>query len=164
VARVLRSGSLLSKGETLRVTSAGLVIPPRYVADLFDLDPDDQVVRREWVTGKGSTRTMLQVTWYPAHFAASVPELLSESRASTTGHDRLLARIEETTGRRASDGRDDIHGREADEREAGLLALRTGSPILAGTHRLWDSQGVVEYGEWCLPYRMVIGYEYRLGE
>jgi GntR family transcriptional regulator len=37
-----------------------------------------------------------------------------------------------------------------------------GSPILAGAHRIWDDQVVIEYGEWCLPYRMVIGYEYEI--
>ncbi|MFB7494326.1 GntR family transcriptional regulator [Streptomyces sp. NPDC056161] len=157
ITRVLRTGSVLAEGETMVVTAAELIKPPQYVAEIFDLDEGAQVVRRQWHTGKGQQRTGLFVTWYPAHFAALVPELLSTSRQSSPG---LLVRIQQATGRRVIAGRDDLHGRDADAREANFLALRIGSPILAGVHRLWDEQGVIEYGEWCLPYRLAVGYEY----
>lgn len=157
ITRVLRTGSVLAEGETLIVTSADLIKPPQYIAELFDLDEGDRIVRRQWHTGKGQQRTGLFVTWYPAHFAAAVPELLSTSRDGAGG---LLPKIQRATGRRATAGRDDVHGRDADAREAGFLGLRVGSPILAGASRLWDDQGVIEYSEWCLPYRLVIGYEY----
>ncbi|MGC5343156.1 GntR family transcriptional regulator [Streptomyces sp. AM 4-1-1] len=157
ISRVLRSGSVLGDGETMLVTDADLVVPPVYVADIFDLDPGDQVVRRQWHTGKGAQRLMLAVTWYPAQFAALVPDLLSTAPGKGTG---LLPRIQDATGRRVTAGRDDVHGRDADAREASFLGIRPGSPILAGAHRLWDDEGVMEYGEWCLPYRLVIGYEY----
>lgn len=157
ITRVLRTGSVLAEGEALIVTKADLIKPPQYVAEIFDLEDGDQVVCRQWHTGKGQQRTGLFVTWYPAHFAAAVPELLSTSRTSSPG---LLLKIQQTTGRRVQAGRDDLHGRDADAREANFLGLRVGSPILAGAHRLWDDQGVIEYGEWCLPYRLAIGYEY----
>lgn len=157
ITRVLRTGSVLAEGESMIVTAAELIRPPQYVAELFDLDEGDQVVRRQWHTGKGQQRTGLYVTWYPAHFAASVPELLSTSRQSSPG---ILLKIQQATGRRIVSGRDDIHSRDADEREANFLGLRIGSPILAGAHRLWDGEGVIEYGEWCLPYRLAVGYEY----
>lgn len=157
ITRVLRTGSLLAEGETLIVTHAELVKPPQTVAGIFDLEPGDQVVRRQWHTGKGKQRTGLFVTWYPAHFAAAVPELLSTARPPAPG---LLLKVQQATGRTITDGRDDVHGRDADAREAGYLGLRIGSPILAGAHRLWDDQGVIEYGEWCLPMRLTVGYEY----
>ncbi|AVH58656.1 MULTISPECIES: GntR family transcriptional regulator [Streptomyces] len=157
ITRVLRTGSVLGEGETMLVTAAELVAPPQYVAEIFDLDEGDQVVRRQWHTGKGSKRLMLAVTWYPARFAALVPELLSTAPGKGTG---LLPRIQEAAGRRVTAGRDDVHSRDADEREASFLGVRVGSPILAGAHRLWDDQGVIEYGEWCLPYRLTVGYEY----
>jgi GntR family transcriptional regulator len=160
ITRVLRTGSVLAEGETLIVTNAELIKPPQYVAEIFDLEPGDRAVRREWHTGKGQQRTGLHVTWYPAHFAAAVPELLSQSRSRAESAHGLLLKIQEATGRRVTHGRDDIHGRDADAREANYLGLRTGSPILAGAHRLWDDEGVIEYGEWCLPYRLTIGYEY----
>jgi GntR family transcriptional regulator len=157
ISRVLRTGSVLGEGETMVVTAAEMIRPPQYVADIFDLDDGAQVVRRQWHTGKGQQRTGLFVTWYPAHFAGLVPELLSTSAQTSPG---LLLKIQQATGRRITSGRDDIHGRDADAREANFLALRIGSPILAGAHRLWDDQGVIEYGEWCLPYRLAVGYEY----
>lgn len=157
ITRVLRTGSVLAEGETMIVTAAELIRPPQYVAELFDLEDGDQVVRRQWHTGKGQMRTGLFVTWYPVAFIATVPELLSTSRSSSPG---LLARIQRKTGRRPTAGRDDMHGRDADAREAGFLGLRIGSPILAGASRLWDDEGVIEYSEWCLPYRLTIGYEY----
>lgn len=159
ISRVLRTGSVLGEGETMITTAADLVIPPQYVAELFDLEHGDQLVRRQWHTGKGKQRIMFAVTWYPAAFAAVVPELLSTASSKSAG---LLLRIQEATGRRVTAGRDDIHSRDADAREAGFLAVRIGSPILAGAHRLWDDEGVMEYGEWCLPYRLVIGYEYTI--
>lgn len=157
ITRVLRTGSVLAEGETMIVTAAELIRPPQYVAELFDLEDGDQIVRRQWHTGKGQMRTGLFVTWYPVAFIATVPELLSTSRSSSPG---LLARIQRKTGRRPTAGRDDMHGRDADAREAGFLGLRIGSPILAGASRLWDDEGVIEYSEWCLPYRLTIGYEY----
>ncbi|WP_236573642.1 GntR family transcriptional regulator [Streptomyces sp. GS7] len=157
ITRVLRTGSVLADGETMIVTHAELIRPPQYISEIFDLSEGDQVVRRQWHTGKGQQRTGLFVTWYPAHFAAAVPELLSTAAKSSAG---LLPKIQKAIGRRVVAGRDDIHGRDADVREANYLGLRTGSPILAGAHRLWDNDGVIEFGEWCLPYRLTVGYEY----
>jgi GntR family transcriptional regulator len=163
--RTHRTGSFLAVGETKRVTSADEVVPPLYVAQLFDLDPGDRVIRREYVTGKGSQRLMLAVDWYPADFARHVPGLLGTEPGQRTpahpgsGND-LLVQIETIMGRRVSSGRDAMHGRDADEREARLLGVPVGSPILAGAHEWSDDQGLIVYGEWCLPYRFAIGYEY----
>lgn len=159
ITRVLRTGSVLAQGETMRVTVPDIVRPPQYIAEIFDIDDGEQVVRRQWHTGRGSTRTMLAVTWYPIEFATAVPDLLNTSPSKGGG---LLMRIAAATGRRPTHGRDDMHGRDADAREANFLALRVGSPILAGAHRIWDDKGVIEYGEWCIPYRLVIGYEYAI--
>lgn len=90
ITRVLRTGSVLADGENMIVTSAKMIPPPQYVAELFDLGEGEQVVRREWHTGIGQQRTGLFVTWYPARFAALVPELLSTSRRTSP---RLLPMI-----------------------------------------------------------------------
>lgn len=156
--RARQARTVLMDGETSIVTTAALVVPPLYVAELFDLDHGDQVVRREFTTGRGSTRLSFQVRWYPAHFAASVPDLLSTNARK---NDDLTTKVLEATKRAITFARDDMHGREADAREASALGLPVGSPILAGAHRWGDDQGVIEYGEWCLPPRMTIGYEYQ---
>jgi len=156
--RARQARSVLMEGETSIVTSAGLTVPPLYVAEIFDLDHGDQVVRREFTTGRGRSRLSFQVRWYPAHLAAQVPDLLSKNRDK---NDDLIVRVQEASGRTVSYARDDMHARTADAREASALGLPLGSPILAGAHRWSDDDGVIEYGEWCLPPRMTIGYEYQ---
>nr|MDT0522130.1 GntR family transcriptional regulator [Streptomyces sp. DSM 41633] len=159
VARVLSTGSPFTIGEHCIVTRAQLVVPPLYVQEIFGIGEGDQVVMREWHVGQGSQRRGLHVSWYPAQFAALVPDLLSHNRGKVPS---LLSKIFEATGRKPTHGRDDMHGRDADAREANYLGLRVGSPILAGAHRYWDDAGVMEYGEWCRPSRHVIGYTYEL--
>lgn len=154
-----RTGSILAKGETKRVTDASLVVPPLYVAELFDLDPGDQVVRRQFVTGKGSRRLGFAVSWYPAQFSAMIPDLLSTNPSKA---DSAVKLITEATGRKVKYGRDSMHGRAADEREANFLGLPVGAPILALVHEWSDENGIIEYGEWCLPTEVTIGYQYAL--
>lgn len=155
--RVRRTGSIHGQGETSRVTSAQLVVPPIYVGELFGLDDGEQVVRREWVTGRGQTRLSLSVTWHPATFAVQVPALLSTAPSSP---DQLITQILEATGRAITHARDDFHARQADERESSMLAIPPHSTVLAGVHRWSDDFGMIEYGEWVLPERHTIGYEY----
>jgi len=165
LARARRTGSTAGAGETKRVTSAALIVPPLYVAECFDQDPGEQLVRREYVTGTGPTRTALAVDWYPASFADAVPELLETwPGARTPGQpgagNNLLALIEQRLGRTVIRGRDAMHGRAADQREAGHLGLPVGAPILALAHEWSDDDGLIVYGERCLPPRLTIGYEY----
>ncbi|MQS34766.1 GntR family transcriptional regulator [Streptomyces katsurahamanus] len=157
--RVYRTGSILAKGETKLVTSAGLAAPPLYVSELFDLDPGKKVVRREYVTGQGSFRTGLHVDWYPPHLADEVPDLL---RTEPRRGDDLMVQLAETLGRRVKFGRDAFHGREASEREARLLSIPVGSAVGAGAHEWLDDDGLIVYGEWVLPRRFTIGFEYTL--
>lgn len=155
--RVQRTGSIHGTGEEVRVKAAELVLPPLYVAELFGLDAGDQVVRREWVTGRGQDRLMLSVSWHPAEFGAMVPDLLSTSAAKAS---TLITQILQATGRAITAARDDFHARTADAREASNLGIPVGATILAGAHRWSDDLGIIEYGEWCLPERHTIGYEY----
>ena len=157
--RMRRTGSVLASDETKAVREAALVIPPLYVQEIFDLEPGDQLVRREYVVGKGSRRRALVVTWHPAHFAAAVPDLLSTAPRKA---DDTIQQISETLGRTVTHGHDGMESREANEREASALGLATGSPILAHVHEWSDDEGLIEYGEQVLPPRTVIGYEYRL--
>lgn len=167
LGRIARTGSVLADGETKQVLSAAPVVPPLYVTELFDLDPMSRVIRREYVVGTGPRRTMLAVDWFPTDLADAVPDLLSTAPGrSVEGRpgrgDDLIAQIEQATGRRVHCGRDAMHARTADQREAGHLGLAVGTPILAGAHEWSDDQGVICYGEWCLPPRLTIGYEYEV--
>jgi GntR family transcriptional regulator len=167
LARAHRTGSTAAAGETKRVLSGALVVPPMYVAELYDQDPGEQLLRREYVTGTGPTRTALCVDWYRAALAEAVPELLSTAPGQRTpdhpgaGND-ILALIAERTGRRVTRGRDAMHARTADHREATRLAVAVGAPVLAVVHEWSDADGLIVYGERVMPARLTIGYEYDL--
>ncbi|MEV8056530.1 GntR family transcriptional regulator [Streptomyces antimycoticus] len=157
--RLRRTGSILGIGETKTVQSAALVVPPLYVQEIFDLERGDQLVRREYVTGKGSRRTSFTVTWHPAHFAAAVPDLLSTAPRKS---DDALRQVEENLGRAVKYAHDGTEARDASQREAAALGIAIGAPVLAHVHEWSDDEGLIEYGEQVLPPRTVIGYEYRL--
>lgn len=159
--RASRTASVLAEGETTRVLAAELVVPPLYVAEAFDIEPGDQVARREYVTGKGTQRLMLAVDWYPAALAAAVPSLLSTAPGKAG---RVLADITEATGRTVNSGRDAVKARPAVEREASRLGIVHGAPVLAGAHAWSDDQGLIVYGEWVLPEGIDLGWTYDLGE
>jgi GntR family transcriptional regulator len=167
LGRLTRTGGTLGVGETKRVLSAAAVIPPLYVAELFDQDPAEQVVRREYITGVGLTRTALAVDWYPAELADLVPDILSTAPGQATAGqpgtgDDIIRLITAATGRTITHGRDAMHGRAADTREATHLGVPVGAPILAMAYEWSDGDGVICYGERCLPQRLTIGYEYAL--
>jgi GntR family transcriptional regulator len=154
--RVRTRGRPETPFESVRVTAAELVRPPRYVNDLLGIE--GEVVRREWVTTSHGRPSMLSVAWFPPAFVDAVPELLSTDPA-TVG--TLTQAVERATGRQLVHARDYYEAREADEREAGHLGLAVGSPILAGTYIWSDRDGdIIEYGEFVIPPKRVISYEY----
>lgn len=159
VMRVQRTGSVMSSLESHRVLSAQLVTPPGYVGDLFDLTDHGQVLRRESIIGQGQRRNAVAVDWYPATLAAAVPELTDTSRVVGGA---LLLQIKERTGRFPTIGADKMEARTATRREASHLGVPEGSTILALVHEWSDDQGLIVYGEECLPANRVIGYEYTI--
>lgn len=158
--RAVRIGTTAADTETQHATTADLLVAPTYIAEIYDVEPGDQVVRREYVIKSGEAVIALHVDWYPAPFAVQVPALLST--ANHTGGD-LLRQIEQATDRRVTHGRDAVRSRSADEREASALGLPIGAAILAGAHAWSDDTGLLVYGEWCLPTDMEVGYTYELG-
>lgn len=157
LGRVRRAGLSTASGETVRVTDAELVVPPLYVGEIFDLDPGERVCRRQYVTGRGQQRLSLAVDWYPATLAEAVPELLSTMASRQIC---IMQTIKAATGREPATGRDAMHSREATEREAQYLGIKRGSAILALVHEWSDDQGLIVYGEECIPQGITIGYEY----
>ena len=158
IERARRTGSTSGSGEHHRVNVAELVVPPPYVADLFDIAPGATVVHREWVTVEDKTATTLTVTWHPADLAEQVPDLLGRE-SSHVGP--MLSKIEAVAGK-ITRGRDYIHARGADAREAAALGLATGTAIAAGTWLAWSEDRLVEYGEYCLPPRRTLSYPYEV--
>lgn len=166
IKRARRTGSAFTNDETHRILSAKTVKAPTHVADLFDMDSGGEIIRREWATLEQDHIRSLTVTWHPAGLAADVPELLS-TKPSLVG--TLLQGIERVTGK-VTHGRDYMHARGADAREANYLHIPIGSSTLAVTWLLWAPDGtsgedqLVEYGEQCLPPRHTMSYPYELPE
>lgn len=157
--RLRRTGSVRASGENKLVREASMVVPPLYVQEIFDLEPGDQLIRREYVVGRGSRRLALVVTWHPPHFAVAVRDLLST--APRKGDD-AMGQLARKLGRSVKYGHDAVEARAATEREASALGLATGAPILAHVHEWSDDEGLIEYGEQVMPPRTAIGYEYKL--
>lgn len=157
--RLKRTGNTSAQHEWHRVTAAETVTAPAYVADLLDIEPGSNVIRREWITGDvdSTSARALTVTWYPGAMAEQVPALL-DTEPDNVG--TLLSDVERIVGP-VHRGRDFYHARGADQREAGHLGLPTGAPILAGAWLVWaDDERLVEYGETCLPPRHTVSYPY----
>lgn len=160
MTRIRRTGSASSAAELEIVRFAELIRVPVYVAELMDLDAAGQVVRRESVTIAGrrprAEPVALTVTWHPPEYATLIPGLLDTRPI----HD-LTARIEQATGKTFAHGEDHFHGRPADGREASALGLAAGAAILAAAYVWHDPEGtVLEYGEFCLPTRRTLRYDY----
>lgn len=146
--------STAGASESHYVTAAEVVEPPRYVAELLDLDAGALVVRREWVTSERGVPRALSVTWYPAQFADEVPRLLS-THPDEVGD--VLTAVEARIGE-VDRVRTWAHARTADGREAGALALSIGAAVLAVTWTLTtgERRDLVEYGESVLPPRSTL--------
>lgn len=147
-----------TNGETVTVNAAESVPAPAYVAEILGVEPGAEVIRREEVIYHGSHAHALTVDWIPATNVMEVAGLLDP--APIPGG--AITLIETVTARHVTYGRDYIRGRAADAREAGALRLPVGAPILAGTHVWSDDEGVILYGEWCMPPDQVISYDYEV--
>jgi GntR family transcriptional regulator len=141
------------------ITEAGLVVPPEYVSRVLELGPGTPVVRREAVSRRGVQVVRLSVRWYPPGFAESIPEIL-DTDARVHGPAHIAHRMGEVTGRRTEAGLDSYHSRTADEREARLMKIPAGSPVLARVTTWQDREGVMEYFEGVYPMGVVVSMEY----
>lgn len=71
--------------------------------------------------------------------------------------------IEETTGRAAAAGRDQLAAGEANTQEASDLDVPTGTTVLHGRNWLYDTDGgVIEYGESVSLQGRWASYDYQL--
>jgi GntR family transcriptional regulator len=155
LSRIRRQLPYLVDGESANFNSAGVLTPPNYVADLFDLPDGGKVLRREYTVHRGPRPLMLVVDWYPSEAAVLDPQMLA---THPPARNDATAVYLAASGRVITRARDDMEARDASAREAAKLGLRTGSPVLAVVSRWEDNDGVVVYSEQVLPPKQVIGY------
>ncbi|WP_433527771.1 GntR family transcriptional regulator (plasmid) [Nocardia pseudovaccinii] len=135
-----------------KIISAALVDAPQHVADALDVEPGEQVIRRERVTMHGDVPVTWSVTWMPGDLAEQVPELLSP--APIPGGGGTIGLVKEKTGRFPKAGLDSY--RECATRATALVAERLGiaegDPVLVGENTWPEESGVVlEFGEYAIP-------------
>jgi GntR family transcriptional regulator len=147
----------IGRGEKVTLNEAGIVLAPNYVAELLGIEPGSMVIRREEITSLRGRPRMLSVDWIPTKHVMAEAELLGP--ATPEGPEHVIATV---TGRRVTHAQDHLESREADTREAGALGIPVGAPILAGAHVWSDADGVILYGEWCMPPKQVVSYSYEV--
>ncbi|MFE0270518.1 GntR family transcriptional regulator [Nocardiopsis alba] len=148
------------EGDTVEVTAAGVVPMLPSVGAALSVDADAlnrTVIRREAISRRNGRAYKLSVMWVDAPFSHEIPELLE-----TTPIPNVVALIGERTPRQATDGRDYVEARTADQREADALGLEVGNTVLAGTSVWRDETGPVAYYEWVSPAGHVVSSAYRL--
>jgi DNA-binding GntR family transcriptional regulator len=158
--QALRARQPLRYQEQVEITEAGLTAEvPGYVRVLLGV-PEGPVGRREAVyTYRGTVETLI-VSWHPPALVEACPEL---ARPEPIGYG-TLGLVAERTGRRPAGGDDYARARSADEREARLLRVDLGAPVLAIVGDRRDGEGVIEYVECVYPQHKITHYRWTLAE
>ena len=155
--RSLNQKQPLRYEEIARITFAGMASAPGYVTGMFGLEEGTQVGRREAVyTYRGEVEELI-VSWHPPRIVEACPELIiSEPIRIGT-----LALVVQRLGHEGIIGGSEFQrARGADEREAELLGLQVGAPVLAVVGDRRDGTGVLEYVECVYPPHKVTEYHW----
>lgn len=157
--RASRTGKIYPPDQHARILAAELIVAPDHVAEALGLDPGSLVIRRLRATYRGDTPVSTSTSWHPGTLAERAPKLLELERmkGGTAGY------IEQTTGRVATHGRDQVAGQEASVEVAKLLGIAPGAATLAGRNWLYDDAGdALEFGEYHHPAGRWSSYDYTL--
>ena len=141
-------GKIYDKDEWARIVSADLVPAPDEVAEYFNINPGDMVIRRHRVTYKGDTPRSASNSWFSGEIAESCPLLLVAERLRQ-GTPKY---VRDHTGLVAASSEESFEAGDADDVMAAELGVEVGSSVLV--HRNWyrtDDGRLVEYGESVSP-------------
>lgn len=149
----------LRPGETVRISRAGWADPvPSYVYDVLEVPEGERIARREAVTEYEGRQDSLIVSWHPARIVDLVPALI--------GPEPILAgTIAAARSAGAGVGRSQNHfmARGADGREAGLLDVAEGAPVMAVVSLRTDQDGhPIEYVECVYRQRCILSTDSRI--
>jgi GntR family transcriptional regulator len=149
----------LRPGESIRISSAGWADPvPSYVHDVLEVPEGEQVARREAVTEYEGRKSSLIVSWHPRRIVDLVPALIDlEPIAQGT---IAAARA---AGADVGQSQNHFMARGADPREAGLLEVAEGVPVMAVVALRTDRDGKpIEYVECVYRQRCILSTDSRI--
>lgn len=148
---------LLSNSFRHDITFAGIEPAPDHVADCMNIEAGTEVVvRRRRLYDEEGRLVEIGASYLPCDFAAGT--YLAEP---TVVPKALFRCVEELTGRRYTDARDQVTARRAAESEADAFALPLGSYVLHMLHTATDENSeVLEVSESIWPADQVIFVDY----
>jgi GntR family transcriptional regulator len=151
----------LRPGETIRICAAGWADPvPSYVYDVLEVPEGEQVARREAVIEYEGRKNSLIVSWHPARIVGLVPALIGPEpiMAGTIAAAR-------SAGAGVGQSQNHFMARGADGREAALLDLAEGVPVMAVVSLRADQDGrPIEYVECVYRQRCILSTDSRIEE
>jgi DNA-binding GntR family transcriptional regulator len=148
----------LRPGESVRLASAGWAedVPP-YVYDVLEVAVGEEVARRESVTEYGGQKNSLTVSWHPKRLVDLVPALVGPEpiQEGTIGAVRAAGEV-------VGQSQSHFMARGADNREAGLLDVAEGAPVMAVVSLRTDADGrPIEYVECVYRQRCILSTDSR---
>jgi GntR family transcriptional regulator len=145
----LNTGRIYADGEYAVITATALTEPPEWVADLLGAEGTSRAIRRERVTHNSDDQPVsASVSWFSADLAETVPALLIQERIVGG----TPSAIEVATGRRAVATEEATTAAAASEKQAALLGVDAGAPVLLSRNVYVDAEGdTIEVGESVAP-------------
>lgn len=148
-----------SQEETTHLTAGVVTDAPGYVLAYWDLPKGSGVGRRESVVSYRDKKRLI-VSWHPPHIVALCPQLVANPAQVIHGGTLRLAVDRMGHQNHLFSGTDYMRARAAYTREARLLGIRAGAPILAIVGERRDGQGVIEIVECVYPEHTVVEYQW----
>lgn len=159
-ARMLSTGKIYAPGEYAKIQSAGMAVPPLWVADLLSIEEGIEAIRRYRVTYNEGGPIGASTSWFAPELADRVPALLSTERI----RGGTPSAIEAATGQRGHLSSDTSTAAAATAEQAADLGIAPGAPVTIGRNVLRDQQGeVIEVGEYVSAGGRWTTVEFQLG-
>lgn len=135
------NAQVLAQGQSPRqdITQVARIGAPDFVAEKFDFDVGEPVIVRRRVFLADDMPVALTDSYYPASLAADTA--IEKPERIRGGAHALIEDDEGPIGRRIARSADDLAARMPTPREAELLRLPAGVPVVRVLRTIYDSEG-----------------------
>jgi GntR family transcriptional regulator len=129
------------------------------VAERFQLDPDDQVVVMERLRSADGEPVAIEVSYYPAKYYPGITKEMFTSGGSGQSSFKVM---EEKFGLKSAKAADEVTVVALEKREAELLGLEEGTPVLLRFRVTYSDKGIPIKASRAV-WKFKAGYEMALG-